>query len=134
MCYLIQPIKPPIQFLFVGTNHAVWLTSVYGSPQTTLPLALLRGVTPAHQGLAPLGLSFTIFKRTITKFTIQGTHTLINNCRIVVNSRVVARIKFSITGQGSNPQSATIHSATRQQQAEKITTRRTFYCNLTISD
>lgn len=30
-----------------------------------------------------------------------------------VNSRVIARIKFGVTGQESNPQSATIHSAIR---------------------
>ena len=42
-----------------------------------------------------------------------------NNCRMVVNSRVVARIKFGVTGQESDPQSATIHSAKRWQQAEK---------------
>jgi hypothetical protein len=55
MCHLIQPHSLYIQFLFVSTNLAVWLTLVHGSPQTTLPLALLQGVTPAHSGLAPFG-------------------------------------------------------------------------------
>ncbi len=35
---------------------------------------------------------------------------LINNCRFVYYSKVVARIKFGVTCQASNPQSATIHS------------------------
>jgi hypothetical protein len=35
---------------------------------------------------------------------------LINNCRLVGYLRFVARIKLGITRQGSNPQSATIHS------------------------
>ncbi len=43
-------------------------------------------------------------------------HVLINNCRLVGYSRLVARIKFGVTGQGSNPQSATIHSAIRWAQ------------------
>ena len=35
---------------------------------------------------------------------------LINNCRLAGYSRGVARFKFGVTGQGSNSQSATIHS------------------------
>jgi hypothetical protein len=42
---------------------------------------------------------------------------LINNCRLVGYSRVVARIKFGVAGQGSNTQSATIHSTIRCAQA-----------------
>ena len=45
-----------IQFLFVSTNYAVWLTSVYGSPQATLPLALLTDTTPRIRDFNPLGL------------------------------------------------------------------------------
>ncbi len=37
-------------------------------------------------------------------------HVLINNCRLAGNSWFVARIKFGVTRQVSNPQSATIHS------------------------
>ena len=40
-------------------------------------------------------------------------HVLINNCRLVDYSRVVARIKFGVSGQEGNPQLATIHSAIR---------------------
>jgi hypothetical protein len=39
-------------------------------------------------------------------------HVLINNCRLVGYSRVVARIKVYVIGQAVNPQSATIHSTT----------------------
>ncbi len=35
---------------------------------------------------------------------------LINNCRLAGYLMFVARIKFGVTGQVSNPQSATIHS------------------------
>jgi len=53
-----------MQFLFVRTNHAVWLTSVLTSRLATpvsstgqaLPLALLQDVTPVHRGLPPFGL------------------------------------------------------------------------------
>jgi hypothetical protein len=40
----------------------------------------------------------------------------INNCRFVDYSRFVARVKFGVTGQGSKPQSATIHSTIRYLQ------------------
>ena len=58
-----------IQFLFVSTNYEVWLTSVHGSPQTTLPLSLLTDTTPRIWDFNPLGRSTF---RAI--FTIQGTH------------------------------------------------------------
>jgi hypothetical protein len=45
---------------------------------------------------------------------------LINNCRTVGYLRVVARIKFVVNGQVSNPQSATIHSTIRCAQANHI--------------
>jgi len=48
--------------LFVSTNRAVWLTSLPGSPLTSLPLALLQGVTLVHWGLTPYGLSFKNIK------------------------------------------------------------------------
>jgi len=38
---------------------------------------------------------------------------------MVVNSRVVARIEFSVAGQGSTPKSATIHSAIRWRALKK---------------
>jgi hypothetical protein len=46
-------------------------------------------------------------------------HVLINNCRLVGYSRFLARIKFGVTGQESNPQSATIHSTIRCASAKK---------------
>ena len=59
-------------------------------------------------------------KRLIIKmnnYVVQ--HALINNCRILVKSWVVARIKIGVTRQESNPQSATIHSATRYAACKK---------------
>ncbi len=44
---------------------------------------------------------------------------LINNCRLVGYSKVVARVKIGVTGQDSNPQSATIHSTIRCTQAKE---------------
>mgnify|MGYP005866067243 CR=1 FL=1 len=43
-------------FLFVSTDTAVWLTSLHPSRKTSLPLAWLRGVTPALKGLSPVGM------------------------------------------------------------------------------
>src|SRR5699024_2277926 len=52
-----------MQFLFVSTNPVVWLTSVPSSRLATLPLTLLQGVTPAHQGLSPVGDALLSFKK-----------------------------------------------------------------------
>ena len=48
-----------MQFLFVSTDTAVWLTSVPRSLEATLPLTWLQGVTPAPKGLSPFG-TFTL--------------------------------------------------------------------------
>ena len=42
---------------------------------------------------------------------------------MVVNSRSVARIKFSVSGQESTPQLATIHSAIRYSALEEWKSR-----------
>ncbi|MDF9799235.1 hypothetical protein OKW21_004498 [Catalinimonas alkaloidigena] len=39
MCYLIRPNSLLMWFMFFSTDTAVWLTSVHGLLQTTLPLA-----------------------------------------------------------------------------------------------
>ena len=53
MCYLIRPRSLISSFCSSVPTFAVWLPSVHGSPQTTLPLA--KGVTPAHKGLSSSG-------------------------------------------------------------------------------
>jgi len=53
----------------VSTNYAVPLTSVHGSLQTTLRLALLQSVTPAHKGLAPSGTFY--FKELYLPFEVH---------------------------------------------------------------
>ena len=42
-------------------DFAVWLPSVYGSPQTTLPLANTSGRYPAYKGFTPSGKIHTCY-------------------------------------------------------------------------
>ena len=81
-------ILPYLHSLVFGScssvpTFAVSLTSVHGSPQTTLRLANVSGINPAHSGLTPYGLCFCHFlflflhrdKKTKTfQSAIQGTH------------------------------------------------------------
>ena len=75
--YLPQAIMPHIPFLFVSSDNVVSLTSDITSRLSPLRLTLLPGVPPAHQGLAPFGLSLStniIIKEFYIIFTIHGTH------------------------------------------------------------
>ena len=54
LCILTPPYQPLIQFLSVGTDYAVSLTLVYGSPRATLRLALMLHCL-SILGLTPFG-------------------------------------------------------------------------------
>src|SRR5690606_24566072 len=79
-----------MQFLFVRTNHAVWLTLVLTSRLATLPLALLQDVTPAHRGLSPFGL----FKSMNYIYHSRHTHAVYFIAEIVLKSTSAARFKL----------------------------------------
>ena len=90
LCHLIPPNSLSIWFLFVSTDTAVWLTSLHASRQTSLPLAYLRGVTPALKGLSPVG---TVIVLTYIHHS-RHTQCIYKIGEIVVNSTVVARLKI----------------------------------------
>jgi len=92
----------PEQSRRFSTVYAVWLTSMYGSPQTTLPLALLWNVTSMYSGLTPYGRSC---KRTI--FTIQGTHKgykQLGRMRLIENKWINQRSVLNWKVRAKNPQ------------------------------
>ena len=64
-----------LPFWYSSGFTMMWLLQCMGHPRPPCHLLMLQGVTFAHKGLAPSGLSskFIISKNLII-FTIQGTH------------------------------------------------------------
>ncbi|RAI94784.1 hypothetical protein [Algoriphagus yeomjeoni] len=86
-------------FMFFSTDTAVWLTSLYASRQTSLPLAWLRVTTPALKGLSPVGT--TIFLVYIHHS--RHTHHLGYIGRSRVNMKISVFKKLGVGWKGTAP-------------------------------
>jgi len=76
-----------MQFLFVSTNHVVWLTSVPSSRLATLPLTLLRIVNPRIRDFHPLGTFISISKELYLPFKAHTNG---------LSARAGKRLRFNI--------------------------------------
>ena len=73
--YPVPVSRPPVRDKLSVQTFAVWLTSVLGSPQTTLPLANASDKTPRIRDFRPLDSLLNIaVPQSLSIFTIQGAH------------------------------------------------------------
>jgi hypothetical protein len=90
------------------------LLQCLGRPKPPCGLLMLPGVTPAHKGLTPSGLSF--IQRTLLNLPFKAHTKAICNKGLSGNSSVLPRSNFGVGGQENSPQSLTAYSLNRYRR------------------